>query len=523
MLILAGIFSFGAYRILTSNASRLMLHRDVIYPESAGIELALRAARTGHIYPHFQTPPFTPAIYGPGYYLAFATVARALHFGFFRLLVFARFGSFLAFLGLLALVFAFSRRQVGWYGAALAAVALAAGIDFSGWIACARPDLLALFFTILGLVLAAWPPAPGRVRLLAAGAACAAAWLIKQSFVAAPLAVLLWLLLRRRRRDAGIFLGACAAPALLTLAWLGLHQEPWLTAMLLLRHSVMQPREGWQLFLTAITSPANGLSFLLGLAGFVSARRRPEWSLPRWYFILAWTIPVWPIMQAGASTNYLFEGWTAGALLLPAAVDHLQAHWTAISPASKTLALGLLLFYGWQYQLPVYHKLIITVRGYGNLAPLRNLRVFTNDDYLNAHSRQPELLDPDLAHILALTGHFDETPILARLQGQVYDMLLLGNWGGQLPSYRGIPYYSLAEIRAIRRNYRSACVADEMTVWIPHGRAPALTRPEFGRMLGSECLPAQITLGAGGRMRVKFLRLPTNATASGQLQGNRAR
>lgn len=272
-----------------------------------------------------------------------------------------------------------------------------------------------------------------------------------------------------------------------------------LKAMLLLRHSVMQPGAGWHMFFASVTSPANTLLFLLGWLGFCCSRRRPEWALPRLYFLLAWTLPVIPIMQAGAAVNYLFEGWTASALLLPLALDCLQFHWRKISPLSQALTLALLLFYFWNYQLPPYRFLVVPAHNYGDLRPLRRMRVFSSDDYLAVHSRRPELLDPYLARVLELTGHFSSAPILARLDHKTYNELFLGDAGGALPAYRGIPYYSRAEIIAIRENYRLLCAAGGITVWLPRRRPPPLNRASASRLLNRSCQPQPFRLHRNGR------------------------
>ena len=160
VLLLALVFGYGGVRLLTANARLLTLRQDVTYPESTDIQLALWTAQTGRILPHFHSPPFTPAIYGPGFYLLLAAAARQFHAGFFPLLVAARAAAYGGFIGLLALIFIYLRRgrALGWLPAVAAVAALAATADFSLWIASARPDLPALLLTIAGLLLAAWPP-----------------------------------------------------------------------------------------------------------------------------------------------------------------------------------------------------------------------------------------------------------------------------------------------------------------------------------------------------------------------------
>ncbi len=509
---------------LSRNLPRIGLHHDVIYPEAAGAQLALWTAQTGRVFPPLQRPPFTPAIYGPLFYLSLAALARTRHASLFALLLAGRLASLAAYLGLVAIVIFFNRRRGYAWPASLAAGLALAGIPaFSAWIVCARPDLAALFFGILGLWLAdgaAGQASERRARAawLGAGAACAAAWLLKQSFVAAPLAILAWLLWRRRRLAALIFLSVCALPVAVVLGALWLRGEPVLTSLLRLRHALLQPRLGLSILAGELRLPGHLLLLGLGGLGWLrelrSAGRARPLALPAVYFPLAWTLPVWPILQSGGGGNYLFEAWTACALLLPEGLRALAA-WggqiharlapdrfrlrplAALAGLTLLAAAGCGLFFA-RLLKPSY---IVRQRGFASLRRLRPLRVFSSDDYLTIHGRRPEFLDPDLAHILALTGHFSPAPILARLRRRRYDLLLLGIWHGALPAYRGISYYSRAEIRAIRRHYLPVCAAYGLSAWRPRGRPAPITAAALSRTLGRHCRRRPFQLLPDGRYR----------------------
>ncbi len=521
--------------MLRRNLSALGLHHDVIYPEAADVQLALWTAQTGRVFPPLQRPPFTPAIYGPLFYLALAALARPFHFSLHALLLAGRLGSLAAYLGLGCVVYLFNRRRgYGWPACLAAALALGASPGFSAWIICARPDLGALFFSLLGLWLAQRGAQAGGVPpesyWIWAGAACSTAWLLKQSYAAAPLAVLAWLVFTRRRKASLLFLAACALPALLVLGTLWLRGEPVLVSLLRLRYALMQPRIGLSILIDQLRLPGNLL--LLGLGGLgwlragrpvMPARRGQAWTLAAIYFPLAWTLPVWPILQSGGGGNYLFEAWTACALWLPEGLRALAA-WSepiekrlktsplALSRALAGAGIGLLIaamagLFGARLLQPSY---IVRQRSYGNLKLLRPLRIFSSDDYLTVHGRQPELLDPDLAHILSLTGHFSDAPIRARLRRRRYDLLLLGNWWGALPAYRGVSYYSRAEIQSINRYYRPLCATRGLTAWIPKTLPPKssplpLHPAQLSHTLRLHCRPREFVLLTSGRYQFSAL------------------
>ncbi len=183
------------------------------------------------LYPTNDTAPWLATNYSPLYYYlnaALLTLVGPNSFLEGRLL------SVLAVAWLVWLLYWLCRgegmgRRVA-FGAALTPLATAPVYD---WAVLAKPDILGLAFSLSGAAVA-WHARkqPARWQLwVGAGLLCLLGLLTKQSYVAAPLAIGLWLTLRRQWRASGIFLASLVLPGGLVV--LGLQ---WATGGAFLRH-----------------------------------------------------------------------------------------------------------------------------------------------------------------------------------------------------------------------------------------------------------------------------------------------
>ena len=125
---------------------------------------------------------------------------------------------------------------------------------------------------------------------------------------------------------------------------------------------------------------------------------------------------------------------------------------------------------------------------------------------MNVHGREPNLLDPFGAHVLELTGHWDSSPVLAGLDRGDYDLIILTrvSFHHTIPSFRGVSYFSPAEIRTIDDKYEVLCSTLESMVLKPRGREVAATPQKFSQMFNAPC-------GTGLRRVPMDLKLATDA------------
>lgn len=197
------------------------------------------------------------------------------------------------------------RRQAGLGWGLLGAFAFLAQPASAEWVGLHRVDSLALALTLGGLV------AAQRGRIVLAALLCGLSVLSKQTYLAAPLAISVWLLLDGRRRDTARFVVAFGLP----LAVVGLALE-LATGGNFLRHVVganLNPFSAalvldWIGWATRLSGPL----LVAGLVGVLVLPR--SWWLWKLYF--AFTVPnVLALGKDGASFNYWFEPLAAAGIL----------------------------------------------------------------------------------------------------------------------------------------------------------------------------------------------------------------
>ena len=175
-------------------------------------------SRDGSIYPDPDQPPYLVSLYGPLFYILLSLPLRLANHNIdtARMLVritvagFWVAGLFLVFL----IVYRISdSRKKG----AVAILLACAPHVIAHWTTQVRGDLLGITFSLLSIYFVLAAP---NYRNLAAGGVCSVlALLCKQTFVAAPVAVLVYLLWRRRFSYALI---GCAVVGLGTLLGYGI-------------------------------------------------------------------------------------------------------------------------------------------------------------------------------------------------------------------------------------------------------------------------------------------------------------
>ncbi|MEW6283494.1 MAG: hypothetical protein AB1758_33095, partial [Candidatus Eremiobacterota bacterium] len=263
---------------------------EVDYGEGAVLQLATLLHRGEPLYRPVDAPPFVACLYTPVYVaLSSALVGEAPAFWGGRLL------SVLATLVVTALLV---RRLGGWWGATFAALFLGHALVLN-WGVLYRVDMLALLFAALGLLQA---ERPSRYQEVACAGWFALSILTKQSFLAAPVAVLVW------------WLPTSPWKALRLLAWLagmvglplaGLHHfSQGASSLLLLRSNALHYMpEQLLLYLSNYLPTVGGMLVLAGLAARESWRERRLWVL----YLAASLVSVLGSGRTYAFYNYFLE------------------------------------------------------------------------------------------------------------------------------------------------------------------------------------------------------------------------
>ena len=201
IIVLTPLLLGGVCQLVKAGES-LRFRGDNTFPESAVVQTAEWSRETGRVYPSLAQSPYTPAPYGPLFYLSLSTFARAANAGFDQIMTSGRVVVLLSFLVLPMMAFRWVRSRgmpatVAWTSAAI----ILAQIDFLDWNVSVRPDMLALLFAFAAFYLLTADELSVR-GVLVAGALCGVSALFKQSFIALPFVGVVWLVMNKRWRHA---------------------------------------------------------------------------------------------------------------------------------------------------------------------------------------------------------------------------------------------------------------------------------------------------------------------------------
>lgn len=469
-LLVAGVFQ------LAKAGTGITAKGDNTYPESAVVQTAIWANNSGRIYPSLDQSPYTPAPYGPLFYVGLTALARAGNLQFDGLLVAARMVTLSVFLLIVLAAYFWERRHMRRPLALLAPAIILAQIDFVDWNVTVRPDLVALGLTVAAFLLMTEKPISWRTVILA-GALCGFAGAVKQSYVALPCAAVLWLLWSRRFRWAAVFAGSTLLAGGTVLAVLLARHEPVLQEMLLARYSPTSILGGVQLVKSDFLHYPLQIALLgLGMLGLKWMPRDDDGShqFLVFYFILAWLMGFYTAMAPGANVNAFLEGWVVTAMLSSFAINPLLEHWSELHVTGRGLvlvmwiSLALVALEGWRVVLslpPASSKALARL--------VQGRRVLTDFPYVAAHSQDPELLDPSVNHYLELAKRWSSQPVQRELENHEFDYVIVGLNAGAPRSWRGLTLISKSILRKIDAEYRLACSSDRFAVYVPAGHSDA--------------------------------------------------
>lgn len=522
----------GALFCLRQAVPRLGQAADITTPDSVMVQTALWARRSGIIYQPATAPPYTPAVYGPLYYLALIGLSYLTGARFAPLLLASRLFTLACFASLAVLLWFWSRRLgLPRPLAALAPMFLLSQIAFVHWNITTRPDLAAILGGAAAVYAATFLAASrSRSRLLPAilaGLFAATAILLKQSSLAAPAAIAFWLIARRQWRQFATFVITAGAVGCAVLAAFRLHGER-LRDLFLLQH----PYASWSTALGIVFRQfsrftPDALLLALAVLGLIAACRaisrsfeipalnpRPGnpwpdvswparlstlsgsgWSLLIIYFLLAWAWGLLTLcLNSGGGGNYLLEGWTATALLAAAGVAALRPIWPATPAAARALVLLWVFVAAAAGLVTWHHKASLRI---ADLAPLASVaarhRVLTDVSYIGVHGQHPEYLDPYLLHTLELSGRWHSKQLVLQIRHHRFALILLDIGGRRANTrFRGLTRYDRPTLAAFRQAYRSYCVRQTVAVLIPAHQplAPALA----SSLRAAGCRPALAAL-----------------------------
>jgi hypothetical protein len=116
-----------------------------------------------------------------------------------------------------------------------------------------------------------------------------------------------------------------------------------------------------------------------------------------------------------------------------------------------------------------------------------------NNAYLELRSSQPQLLDTYFYHQLAMQKGWSIAPVTRKIDGEEYDLILLGGEDGASDSeyliagYRGTSFLGEDSLSEIRSHYRNLCEVQNFLALVPKDRPGTLHAMDIARIFGQPC------------------------------------
>lgn len=480
----------GAIMLPVSSLKLIPNQLENTYPESSVLFEAQLSARTGHLYFPLLERPYLSQPYGPLFYVTNMLIAKSAGLDSTATMIRARSFIFGAYLLCGLMIFALNRRLgFSWVYSSLAALLLLGIPKFLYWNVSVRPDIPYLLAMLVCVYFAIRNEDSSRFDLFASGLAGAIGVLFKQPAIAAPAAVVIVLILRRKYRDAALFCTTFMLVVGFIVGFLLLRHEPFLEqSASVAKGALWSARFGMKWIAQEFVLSTTLVPFLIGLVGIAAAiRGRKAERLLAVFAAITWLIFAATISQRGAGDNYLLPCFAVSAMLLPSAAvwlrKHLNFSWAMLLIAAalgwtswRTLNLEQRLFFG-------HFKAHAS-----QFDALHPFRIISDDPNFTLQGRDPELLDPFLFHSLELAGVWDATPVTKEIERQEIDLVILKcAWRSVLCSYRGIGYFGSDTLNAMSANYSVLCSTPHAWVLQPKDRDIPLRPSDFDLIMGMPC------------------------------------
>ena len=467
------LLAFSPFMFRT--ATTFGLPAEHTYPESTIAEGINRVIEGQNLYQDFAQQPFAIMPYPPLYYYFAARFKGSDDSYSVNRMLPGRSLTLAAFLVLLILIRQFGAgpflakdlaaethsTKLFCRGELWAVILLGSAPIFLRWALTCRPDLLALLFSILGIM------AIYRSPNLGLWLALILFWLAvftKHSYISAPVAVCLWLMIRKQYLRLVIFGGAFAVGGIL-LFYLGNSMTDGLMKKNMF--SVVDVPYSIKAFMFVIPRTIRDFFFILVIGGFALwLTRKTFWkSLIGIYFLVSLLLATLASTKVGSSRNYYFESATALSLLSAPCIDYWIGkfdHRHRFSIYATMTAIALLLFLNslsrierWREfdtNTPLLADYIGDIYHDDQTSPPSMLSSF---GHFAIHGPRPVLvLDPFLLNKAQYSENWDEQPLVDRINSKSVGCLVMGFDLNQPPdAFQGFSMWSEKVLRAMKDNY----------------------------------------------------------------------
>jgi hypothetical protein len=473
--VLVALLLCGALAILIDTVLGLKSFRDVAYPDSATLLRIGDVVRDGHVYPDsVNKPPYYLSLYGPLFYLVLAIPFRVAQMFGADIVLVERLTVLAFFCTSIVLVFFISRKissstRAAWFSVLFVLSPYVIG----SWTTQIRSDFLGLTLVLSGFycfLLLQDRPYACVLSAIPSGLAP----LSKQTFIALPIAIVSWLILRRRYKEAFCWGTAFALVAGGGFAVIWMHDPFMREHLAVLGHPLLEFRGAFRLASDAVSQPM--IPFAIVGALLLFWKRTSEELLLPFYWLAALLIGCATVPQVGGGLNYFWESLWISAILAGPAVLELER--IAGQTARPYRVLVYILLVGWfapllHLELWDFQKDYQDVKAYqARKADFQRFASFVKGHrFLSTYpdltvlSTNPELPDPGLNTILEIGGHWSYRPVITQLDDRVFEFAVITPSLNE--TFRGVHFWDAGMVQSLHAQYRLACVFQDMDVWLP--------------------------------------------------------
>jgi hypothetical protein len=319
--------------------------------------------------------------------------------------------------------------------------------------------------------------------------------LVKQTYLAVPLAIICWYIYNRRYKDVALWT-ACFAVTVGAGYGILLWREPLMLQHIgAMRKPILDYHGALEIVLDAVSQPVAPFAALGGIVAF--RNRTPDRLLLLIYWVVAWLMAILTIIQAGGNINYFWEPLMASAILAGPVLWELHRE-VKQAPLFVTAIIYVLLLRSFlptvRNNLNIFGRNYQYVRNYhvwrakweSFLRVVSGRRLLSTFPDVAIHSKTPEILDPFFIASLEIRGMWNSGPIIAQIDAAEYDLIIIQKGQAEKEDfYRAIPKWSHRIWSAVKRRYTPVCMFEEMEIWLPWKGSNEL----FRDLLAIGCAP----------------------------------
>jgi len=486
----------GTVSVVIGTLLGLASFRDVGYPDSAILLRIDQFLLTGQIYHDPDAPPYLVTVYGPLTYAIHAIPYKLAQLIHISPAILVRFAIVIELCFCIFFINRISRKiydssTIAKFSSFLAV----SSVPLAFWATQIRGDFLALAMSLLSVYLFVLST---KWREIVLSAMCAGiALIIKQTFFSAPISVAIWLIYKRRFMHSFLWSTCVVLTVVAGYSYFYINEPLMLSNILILQQPIIEYKEALLILWDAASHPVVPFA-MIGL--FLSRWKRAQNGVfLLFYCIVAWLVAIVTVLQVGGNINYFWEPLMASAIFAGSAMyEMLQGRKVYNKFTAGILLVWLLLSVKpMLFQQHFFWGTCYAKVGEGVINRQRWVRFFdtisgkyllsTSPD-ITILSKIPEIPDPFLNATLGLSGKWSSQPVVSRLESGAYDLVVI--WSGEAEQYdrfiyRGIRIWDDKMWRALRGEYRPACVFEGMEVWLPSHNSDEI----FASLLGVGCLP----------------------------------